>query len=102
MKLSASGFDGGWNPDNNIECQDSSDDACGSKLSDTFVTVYDTDHDLIDNALKIQPTKGIALRLYDEDKVLIKRPCADCEGFIVRQRKNVRMLAFIFFFQIVL
>ena len=70
MDLSASGYEkdgahGGWAAHNDIKCQDSSNenDACASKLSDTFVIIYDTDHDLADNALKVQPTNKPDLRV---------------------------------------
>ena len=70
MDFSASGFEndngdhGGWAPIRDIKCQDSSNnDVCASRLSDTYVIIYDTDHDLIDNALKVQPTNRPDLRV---------------------------------------
>ena len=60
--------------DHVIKCQDSVDDGCGSTLLDSYVSIYDTDPLMADNALRIASTNELTFRVAGEENGILTTP----------------------------
>lgn len=60
--------------DHVIKCQDSVDDGCGSTLLDSYVSIYDTDPLMADNALRIASTNELTFRVNGEENGILTTP----------------------------
>ena len=60
--------------DHVIKCQDSVDDGCGSTLLDSYVSIYDTDPLMADNALRIASTNELTFRVDGEENGILTTP----------------------------
>ena len=60
--------------DHVIKCQDSIDDGCGSTLLDSYVSIYDTDPLMADNALRIASTNELTFRVNGEENGILTTP----------------------------
>ena len=57
-----------------IKCEDSVDDGCGSTLLDSYVSIYDTDPLMADNALRIASTNELTFRVDGEENGILTTP----------------------------
>ena len=57
-----------------IKCEDSVDDGCGSTLLDSYVSIYDTDPLMADNALRIASTNELTFRVDGEENGILTLP----------------------------
>ena len=57
-----------------IKCEDSVDDGCGSTLLDSYVSIYDTDPLMADNALRIASTNELTFRVNGEENGILTTP----------------------------